>query len=131
MLSSNSIETILHYITYSITRIFGTSIRNCTSLPRERNMYDILGCTDLVNLSISFMFKYNNGTSCLFNHNHIRYLWAVGVIANNRYYSLLRYHLENFYGVYRVGGIVWGFCFARIRLQQSLMSCCVFDVFII
>ena len=68
-------------------------------------MYDILGCTDLVTLSISFMFKYNHDTSCLFNHNHIRYLWAVGVIANNRYYSLLRYHLEYFYGVYRVGGI--------------------------
>ena len=84
-------------------------------------MYDILGCTDLVTLSISFMFEYNHDTSCLFNHNYIRYLWAVGVIANNRYYSLLRYHLEYFYGVYRVGGtgIVWGFCFARIRLQLS------------
>ena len=95
-------------------------------------MYDILGCTDLVTLSISFMFEYNHDTSCLFNHNHIRYLWAVGVIANNRYYSLFRYNLEYFYGVYRVGGtgIVWGFCFARIRLQQSLMSYCVSDVFI-
>jgi hypothetical protein len=51
-------------------------------------MYDILGCTDLVTLSISFMFKCNNDTSCLFNHNYIRYLWAVGVIANNPYYSL-------------------------------------------